>query len=282
MSTQRRKRMSTVAASLAALLLLACNGVMVQESPGAGSSDPPPIDPVVEPPPPLPPAPTEPPDPPADPLASWFEGGFAGKKVVFWGNSTVSNAVYFFDSLRKHALPGGALDGLDPALILNYGSNGASLAAMLDGKGAYPVEAVIAAAPDLLVIRGPLINDVRTGRTPQQAAEQLLGAALERILAGSSRTVILLTTENSLLTTDVNGFGYVQPNEAAQQYSDILRGAVLAMDGRYPNVRVLDVMALLYGTVSSDTSPLMYDQLHPSAAGQRAEANLLVTVIGRS
>jgi hypothetical protein len=74
----------------------------------------------------------------------------------------------------------------------------------------------------------------------------------------------------------------VQPNDAAQRYTDILHAAVLAMDGRYPNVRVVDVMALEYGTTSPSLSPLMSDQLHPNEYGQRSEANLLVTVIGRT
>lgn len=218
--------------------------------------------------------------PPPDPLQSWFAGGFAGKTLVVWGNSTVSNAVYFFDQLRAQAAPGGALEGLDPARILNYGSNGASLAAMLDGKGAFPIDAVIQARPDLLVIRGPLINDVRLGATTLAGAEQLLATGIDRIRAGTPRTAIVLATENSLLATDVGSHGYVQPAGAAQQYTDILRAAVLAMDGRYPNVRVLDLMLLEYGTVSPATSPYMWDQLHPSDIGQRTEADLLVKVIG--
>lgn len=265
---------------LAALLLYACSGVALEQGTAVDAPQAP-EPPAVPPPAPVAPLPVEPEVlAPRDPLAPWFEGGFAGKTVVFWGNSTVSNAVYFFDSLRRQTMPGGALDGLDPFRILNYGSNGASLAAMLDGKGAYPLDAVISAAPDLLVIRGPLINDVRTGRTTLEVATELLATALARIRTGSPWTVVLLTTENSLLTTDVGGHGYVQPGDAAQHYTGILREAVLAMDGRYPNVKVLDVMAMLYGTVAPELSPLMYDQLHPSAAGQRAEANLIATVIG--
>lgn len=217
-----------------------------------------------------------------DPLANWFLGTFAGKKLVFWGNSTVSNAVYFFDQLRSYTASGASLAGLDPALILNYGSNGASLAAMLNGQGAYAISAVIAAQPDLLVIRGPLINDVRLGATSLEQAEQLLASALDQIRAGSPRTAIVLTTENSLLTTDVGSHGYVQPNDAAQRYTDILHTAVLTVGARYPDVRVLDVMSLEYGVLSPSASMLMGDQMHPNEAGQRAEANLIAGLIGRS
>ncbi len=198
---------------------------------------------------------------------------------MFWGNSTVSEAIYFFDQLKAYTATGGRLEGLDPALILNFGSNGASLAAMLNGQGAHPISAVIAAHPDLLVIRGPLINDVRLGATSLAGAEQLLQTALDQIISGSPGTPILLTTENSLLTVDVGGHGYVQPNEAAQQYTDILRAAVLAMKDKYPGVKIADVMYLEYGTVCLAQSPLMTDQLHPGEAGQRMEADLIANLI---
>ncbi len=255
---------AAVALLLAVTLLPACGDEMTD-----GSSNP------------ATPAPPSDPAPPADPLASWFAHGFAGKKLVFWGNSTVSQAVYFFDQLKGYAVTGGALDGLDPAQILNYGNNGASLAALLNSGGPYPIEAVIAAQPDLLVIRGPLINDVRLGATSLETAEQLLVTMLERLRTGSPHTAILLTTENSLLTVDVGNHGYVQPNSAAQQYTDLMRAAVLAMDGRYPNVRVVDVMKMEYGTICQDSSPLMWDQLHPSDVGQRTEADIVADLIGK-
>jgi lysophospholipase L1-like esterase len=213
-------------------------------------------------------------------LARWFQGGFSGKTVAVWGNSTVSNAVYFFQQLDSYTTAPGLLAGLNAANVLNLGNNGASLAALLDGQGPFPIDAVIAAQPDLLIIRGPLINDVRLGATNLQQAEQLLTAALDRIRAGSPRTDILLTTENSLLTTDVGGRGYVQPNAAAQQYTDIMHDAVMAMAGRYPNVEVYDIMSIEYGQTCQAASPLMADQLHPNEAGQRKEADLVAAVIG--
>jgi hypothetical protein len=217
---------------------------------------------------------------PVDPLAAWFSGGFQGKSIVVWGNSTVSNAVYFFDELRRYAVPGDALTGMDPARIFNYGNNGASLAALLDGQGPFPVSAVIAARPDLLIMRGPLINDVRLGGTNLEQAKQLLIRALDQIRAGSPNTAILLTTENSLLSSDIGGYGWVQPNSAAQDYTDILHAAVMTMDGRYANVKVYDIMAAEYGLTSMASSSLMWNQLHPSEAGQREEAALIAGVIG--
>jgi hypothetical protein len=46
-------------------------------------------------------------------LASWFHGGFAGKKIVYWGNSTVSNAYQMFIDLGEETQSGGALEGLE-------------------------------------------------------------------------------------------------------------------------------------------------------------------------
>jgi hypothetical protein len=220
-------------------------------------------------------------EPATNPLANWFSGGLSGKTVVVWGNSTVSHAGYFFQQLHALTFPGNVLEGLDPGRILNYGNNGASLAALLDGQGPYPISAVIAAKPDLLIIRGPLINDVRLGTTTLEQAIALLKSALDEIRAGSPQTSILLTSENSLLRTDPGGFGWVQPPSQAQHYTDILHEAVLAFDGKYPNVKVCDVMSLVYGVLSPETSPFMANQLHPSEAGQVAEANLIAGVIGK-
>lgn len=265
------------------LMLQSCRAVSLESTPPQSPAieSPPAVEPAPGPPsPPEPPAPALPAPVPANPLASWFRGGFSGKTVVVWGNSTVSHAAYFFQQLRLETSPGNRLDGLDPQRILNYGNNGASLAALLDGQGPYPVDAVIAAQADLLIIRGPLINDVRFGTTTLEQAIAMLRAALDRIRAGSPGTPILLTTENSLLSTDPGGFGWVQPASQAQHYTDILRAAVLAFDGVYPDVKVFDVMALEYGVTSPATSPLMANQLHPNQAGQEAEAELVVQIIG--
>jgi lysophospholipase L1-like esterase len=270
----------------AALALAACGGgempiIADNPSPVAPPPAPPPIpSPPPEPPPP-PPIPSPPPAPVPAPLDAWFAGGFAGKTVVVWGNSTVSHAVYFFDQLGLHMVTGDVLEGLSPTRVLNYGNNGASLAALLNGQGPFPVQAVIAAQPDLLIVRGPLINDVRLGATDLNGAKQLLDSALQRIRAGSPRTAILLTTENSLLSSDPGGFGWVQPADAAQRYTDILREAVLSFSNRYDNVQVFDLMTPLYGTLAPSTSPLMANQLHPNQAGQRQEADLIAVVIGR-
>ena len=290
-------------------------------------------------------------------LASWFHGGFAGKKIVYWGNSTVSNAYQMFEDLGAQTGSYGLLRGLEyrsdmeqvesdgngnvtvtlsapvtyvrgqwvslrfadpqldnvywapsvkiesvqgnaftyslpnaPALgvteaqgtvtgsILNFGNNGATLAAMLGGAP-YPASLVCAEKPDLLIIRGPLINDVRLGLTDLEKATALERQMLDMFEKCVPHAAILLTTENSLLTTDT-GQHWVQPNSDAQSYTNILHDAVMSMKGGYPNVDVIDVMAEVYGTTSPASSPLMANQLHPSAAGQNVEAGVLLRAIG--
>jgi hypothetical protein len=230
------------------------------------------------------------------PLAHWLLNGLAGKKLVVWGNSTVSNAVYFFYRLATYCKPGQPLEGLTcgpvtyddlkiPRIlgsIYNYGNNGASLAALLYGSGPYPIDAVCTAKPDLLIMRGPLINDVRLGNCNLGCATVRVQQALERLEQCIPESSILLTTENSLLATDRGNTGWVKPDtaDAAQAYTNIIHDAVMSMSGKYPNVQVYDVMAEEYGTVSPATSPLMGDQLHPGGKGQQSEADLLVQIIG--
>jgi lysophospholipase L1-like esterase len=234
----------------------------------------------------------------------WYWGGFAGKKVVIWGNSTVSHANLFLTELAAQAASGGELEGLVTAPrvdntsaaevrhnglihaygdIVNYGNSGATLRQMLDGGGDiyYRVDDVIAARPDLLIIRGPLINDVRVGTTNRAEATALLAATLDKITVALPHTAILLVTENSLLSTDLGGYHFVQPNSAAQPYTNIMHDAVMAMAGRYPQVKVFDLMAAEYGLQCLPRSTLMHDQLHPSSEGQEQEAKLIARIIGR-
>lgn len=234
----------------------------------------------------------------------WYWGGFAGKSVIIWGNSTVSHAPVFLTELAAHAAPGRELEGLatEPRIenrtaaqiahngrihafghLVNFGNRGASLRMMMDGSGDvyYRIDDVIAAHPDLLIIRGPLINDVRIGETSDTEAKELMVAMLDRITAELPNTAVLLLTENSLLSSDQGGYGFVLPNAAAQRYTSIMHDAVMAMSGRYPQVRVFDLMAAEYGVQCRSNSPLMQDQLHPSVPGQLREADVIAQLIGR-
>lgn len=237
------------------------------------------------------------PTPNVDAWAAWSNNGFAGKTIVVWGNSTVAQANEFFAELAAHAGPGQELEGLQvtPVVltesgtveragnIYNYGTVGATLAGQFGRNYTYSINAVCSAHPDLLIMRGPIINDVRLGQCDLTCAKDLLKRALDTLTSCSPNTAILLTTENSFLTTNVNNHNYVQPStpEAAQEYTDILHDAVMSMDGKYRNVRVYDIMSLEYGTTAAPQSQYMGDQIHPNAAGRVKEADLDLKIIGK-
>jgi hypothetical protein len=162
-------------------------------------------------------------------LKSFFTTGtLASKKIVEWGNSTVSNAGEFFQELATHCGKGDALEGLTctpetDALvgggtfpysignIFNFGNNGAKLSELIANTGAhpYPLSAVVTAAPDLLIMRGPLINDVRNGACNLVCSEGLLTTALNTLTSSLPNMQILLTVENSLLASDPGAYGWV-------------------------------------------------------------------------
>lgn len=211
-------------------------------------------------------------------LSHWFAGGIAGKKLCLVGDSTTSNATALFNELgTTYKNPGEGLYGIGP--ILNFGENGASLAAFLSDIVGYGISATIAEQADLYVISYG-INDVRLGYTSEDQLVALLVDAVDRIRAGAPNADIVLRVPNSLLTTDVDGFGFVQPNSNAQTYSTILHNAYLRLLNRWPNVVVFDAQEVVFGTVSLPASPLMINQLHPSSAGYTALAKALVYVIG--
>jgi hypothetical protein len=126
-----------------------------------------------------------------------------------------------------------------------------------------------------------LINDIRNGAISQGQAIALERQLLDTVRSCSPKTDIYLKTENSLLSTDVGSLGYVTPNASSSAYSAILEAVPMAFTNAYPNLVTLDMQQALYGTVSlaSSSAPYMADQLHPSAAGQTAEANQDIQVL---
>jgi hypothetical protein len=129
---------------------------------------------------------------------------------------------------------------------------------------------------DLVLVRGPLINDVRQGACD-------LGCAIARIQNLYSLIVadipsdadIAWKTENSLLTADPTRSGLVVPLASSQAYTAILHDAVFqAFRTLPPRVVVWDNMQMVFSRVGKEsaTSPLMKDIVHPSVAGQVREA----------
>jgi len=275
-------------------------------SPGSGSlpaadpappavTQPPPSGPRTTTPPPAaesPPAPASPPTtspPTASPpepspspasspaLSHWLAGGVEGKTICFVGDSTTSNATALFDQLEgKFGAEGEPLHGVGP--ILNFGENGASIYAFLANQVVHGITATIAADADLYVISYG-INDVRLGNTSEDQLAAMLTDAVNKIRAAVPAADIVLRMPNSLLSQDINGYHYVNPNSSAQAYSTLLRNAYLRLDDQWPNVVVLDTQQLVFGTESLPTSLFMADQLHPSAVGYIMLADALVGAI---
>ncbi|BAN35170.1 hypothetical protein SCD_n01343 [Sulfuricella denitrificans skB26] len=212
-------------------------------------------------------------------LSRWFANGLAGKKICFVGDSTTSNATMLFKELNDfYAKEGEALYGVES--ILNYGENGASLSEFLRDRVTYGLTASIAAQADLYVISYG-INDVRLGQTTENQLVSRLTSAVNSIRAGVPNADIVLRMPNSLLSVDINGYGFVKPNNNAQAYSTLLRNAYKRLENQWDNVVVLDTQDRVFGQVSPPSSTNMSDQLHPSSTGYILSAKVLVDLIGQ-
>jgi len=212
-------------------------------------------------------------------LSHWFSNGLAGKKICLVGDSTTSNATALFSELDDfYVKEGEALYGV--ASILNFGENGASLSSFLSDGVVHGITATVAAQADLYIISYG-INDVRLGQTTEDQLASLLMDAVDKIRAGAPNADIVLRMPNSLLSTDMNGYGYVQPNSKAQVYSTLLRNAYLRLESQWNNVIVFDTQDLIFGRESLPASVYMADQLHPSSTGYVLLAKALVSVIGQ-
>lgn len=222
----------------------------------------------------------EPAKAPVNPLLSrWFSQGLSGKTICMVGDSTTSNASALFDELTKFYMKEGeALYGV--ASISNFGENGASLSAFLSDAVLHGITATIAKQADLYVISYG-INDVRLGLTTEGQLVDLLKKVVNRLRAGAPNADIVLRMPNSLLSSNINGYNFVQPNAKAQDYSTLLRNAYLRLENQWNNVVIIDTQDLIFGRDSLPTSLYMSDQLHPSPAGFVALAKVLVDVIGQ-
>src|SRR5262245_28550348 len=84
-------------------------------------------------------------------LTNWFANGISKKVICIVGDSTTSNATALFSELSNfYVKEGQALYGVGG--ILNYGENGASLAAFLADQVPYGITETIAAQADLYVL----------------------------------------------------------------------------------------------------------------------------------
>ena len=148
----------------------------------------------------------------------FFAGDLANKKIAVFGNSTVASATEFFLDLSAYSQMGKALYGLpnNPTTyfsasgyinhigsIYNEGHDGYDLGTMLQNG---MVDSLVARKYDLIIVRGPIINDVRLGNVGLDSAKVLIKSLLLRIHIKLPNSCILLMTENSLLSNDKKGF----------------------------------------------------------------------------
>lgn len=231
-------------------------------------------------------------------LSNWFVSGIAGKKIAWVGDSTTMqlsptanggtagvNSYYVNTYVAQQGSP------LYGTSNVYFGANGNTLANFVQNTPAgYGVSDVIAAKPDLIVFSYG-INDVRQGLTTQAQLVSLLQQAVNAIRAALPKCDIVLRMPNSLLTTDVNGYGYVVPAgpaagqtvaQAAQTYTDILRNAYLSLENYWPNVVVYKSQIVRFPSTSPASSPYMNDQLHPTVAGYSGIFDDIAGIIGYS
>jgi protocatechuate 3,4-dioxygenase beta subunit len=213
--------------------------------------------------------------------ASWphFWGSALSSSTIIgvFGNSSVSAANNFFDELANFGQSGQVLDGMtvlpivhDPATnwivntgnIWNMGYNGISLSGWIatgqvallcseDPNWFTPSEKV---GPfDLLVIRGPLINDVRTGATTLAQGKALIGQELSILNDGCPTTDILLTSENSMLTTDPDNYGWVTMVPGKETLVDGAAGGITSLGSHVITVAAMPTSLHVGGQVVVDT-----------------------------
>lgn len=171
-------------------------------------------------------------------LAPWFAGGYSGKRICWWGDSTTSqmhdvsvlmtSGVWFYSAAPKLAQAG--------VLMLNRGANGSSLAGAMSGNPTGPagtfcgISDVAALACDAYVICFP-INDCRqdasiigsygsAGHIAKALALQaLFVSAAAQIRAVKSNAVIVWRMPNAHQT----GSPFITTGVSAQNCMDVYR-----------------------------------------------------------
>ncbi|MGJ7506774.1 SGNH/GDSL hydrolase family protein [Variovorax sp. GT1P44] len=203
---------------------------------------------------------------PGRPLSRFLFGGISGKKVVFWGDSTTEIALLLWEGINQAVLPGGDWAGVVP---VNRGFNGQTMQGALNG-----IQTIYDDNPQLVVLCFG-INDVRIGGVDAIELASRLREAVTRLQANLPNCDIVLWTPNSLLTTDEDGYGWMVPLSAAQEYTDVMWNAYESLKGEFKNVLHLDKQAI-FGRTALPSHPLMYDTLHPNNDGNVASFLQLV------
>lgn len=221
-------------------------------------------------------------------LAPWrsaLEEDPASVKIPLVGDSTrdvAAAGVGFHNAIKKHICPGGLLEGMLDANILNYAYNGQTVQQITSDEHMVALAAETFHLGEFSMgINNMRVVDPDTGVTMTvDKMETILVAGIEKLRAAKPGVPWIGTIPNSFLTTDVGAAGYVVPNGDAQLKSTRLRAAYLRLVDRWPDVIIRDT-AKLFGVTSLATSPYMGDQIHPNSAGTDASALDFATLVGR-
>jgi hypothetical protein len=157
--------------------------------------------------------------------------------------------------------------------LLNLGGNGQTSTSIKTTEA--PFVTKYALPGDLILVRGPIINDVRLGLCNLSCAVTNITTLYNALPSSSSAIDIAWKTENSLLTTDPTSSGYVSPLSSSQAYTKIIHDAVFQAFLATPQRAVVwDNMQLLYSKLGQEyaTSACMIDILHPQTPCQIREA----------
>lgn len=190
------------------------------------------------------------------------------------GSNTISYTLLPLITVPTRTIPFTPSSGYVSNSLVNFGAGGATAPATGNYISGYLKSHVHSG--DLVLVRGPLINDVRQGACNLACAVARIQNLYRLIVADIPADAdIAWKTENSLLTTDPTGSGLVVPLASSRAYTAIIHDAVFqAFSTLPPRAAVWDNMQMVFSWVGKEsaTSPLMKDILHPSVVGQVREA----------
>ena len=215
----------------------------------------------------------------SQPTNAGLAAGLSGTGIVTANPGVGGADTIDYTILASNALPSTtaftASTGVTTNSLANLGSNGATSGGILTTD--VPFVGTYSLPGDLVMVRGPIINDVRLGACNLACATANVSALYNAIVAAiPAKADIGWKDENSLLTTDPTSSGYVSPLASSAAYTQILHDAVFAALSPVPSRPVVwDNMQLVYTKLGFEraTTTWMADILHPASLGQRAEAN---------
>ena len=238
-------------------------------------------------------------------LAKWFDGGIAGKSIVFSGDSTTWNFQNVFSTAEYQLFRDGRTGRAQtryPAMrdvnVYVRGENGGQLAVFIANgftdnhrndptTNFYSVDtfgnlsSIVALNADLYILCWG-INDCRVGTSYTAAQLQAdLTTAVNYIRSTVPKASIILRMPNAHASDNVAG--YITGGATAQNAMDRYQNAYRALRDTWPDVLVWDSMAGLFPNVApaaaANCNLLNADSLHPSICGYDQILNSIFNLV---